>query len=452
VLLPPERTSAPVFALNPAPPPPFLLSPPSPPPDVFKNFHANSPTAEKHLGRFLQGELVGEDGKPVLATTSAPAGDAAAAAFELDVRALSDAARAEGLYNANLPYYAWKFFSTVAIAAAAALVTARGAAAGSVGQQLAGAALLAVFWQQCGWLAHDFGHHQVFKARLLNDVGILVVGNLFQGFSCEWWKNKHNTHHAVPNLHESADGAHDGDPDIDTMPFLAWSARMLKQAGSFSPASRALLQWQAFTYFPLLLFARLTWALQSAAFAFQFEDGLFANNEVAVARKVAAEKGGELRGLKHAFAEKALIVAHYALVAALCFGATSSPAVGLAHLLVAQCGCGMLLAVAFGLGHNGMAVHDAHARPGFAALQVSTTRNVADDALGLTGWFMGGLHLQIEHHLMPGVPRHSLAALAPRVRALCVKHKVPYRCTGMFDGTGEVLAHLSEVVRDFPAA
>ncbi|CAN0500914.1 unnamed protein product, partial [Scytosiphon promiscuus] len=24
-----------------------------------------------------------------------------------------------------------------------------------------GAFLMAVFWQQCGWLAHDFLHHQV---------------------------------------------------------------------------------------------------------------------------------------------------------------------------------------------------------------------------------------------------------------------------------------------------
>lgn len=48
-----------------------------------------------------------------------------------------------------------------------------------------------------------------------------VFGNLFQGFSVAWWKNKHNTHHAVPNVH----GA---DPDIDTMPLLAWSEHALE--------------------------------------------------------------------------------------------------------------------------------------------------------------------------------------------------------------------------------
>ena len=37
------------------------------------------------------------------------------------------------------------------------LAYAGGTAAGWVG----GSALLALFWQQSGWLAHDFLHHQV---------------------------------------------------------------------------------------------------------------------------------------------------------------------------------------------------------------------------------------------------------------------------------------------------
>lgn len=44
-----------------------------------------------------------------------------------------------------------------------------------------------------------------------------------------WWTNKHNSHHAVPNLVESCANAADGDPDIDTMPFLAWSKQMFMQ-------------------------------------------------------------------------------------------------------------------------------------------------------------------------------------------------------------------------------
>lgn len=35
---------------------------------------------------------------------------------------------------------------------------------------LLGAVMLAIFWQQCGWLAHDFLHHQVSYFRLINYV------------------------------------------------------------------------------------------------------------------------------------------------------------------------------------------------------------------------------------------------------------------------------------------
>jgi fatty acid desaturase len=128
-----------------------------------------------------------------------------------------------------------------------------------------------------------------------------------------------------------------------------------------------------------------------------------------------------------------------------------SLAMGLAHFALAQTLCGLLLAVAFGVGHNGMAVFEPATRPAYGELQVATTRNVDNDALGLTGWFMGGLHVQIEHHLYPAVPRHNLEAIRPRVQALCKKHGVPYHSTSLLQGTVEVLAHLDHVVKDFPA-
>jgi hypothetical protein len=74
----------------------------------------------------------------------------------------------------------------------------------------------------------------------------------------------------------------------------------------------------------------------------------------------------------------------------------------------------------------GMAVFDYDARPEFLPLQVLTTRNVND--WGLVGWFMGGLHHQVEHHIFPYVPRHKLGEVrgAPLFAArvllsLCVR-------------------------------
>lgn len=80
-----------------------------------------------------------------------------------------------------------------------------------------------------------------------------------QGFSVDWWKKKHNTHHAAPNQinEESAQAI---DPDIDTLPYLAWSTGMLQDV---SPSMRHIMAYQQYYFFPILLLARFVWAEQS---------------------------------------------------------------------------------------------------------------------------------------------------------------------------------------------
>ena len=66
---------------------------------------------------------------------------------------------------------------------------------------------------------------QVFKDRRLNAWGGFVVGGVWAGFSVDWWKGKHNTHHAAPN--EVTAGGMPVDPDVDTLPLIAWSPELL---------------------------------------------------------------------------------------------------------------------------------------------------------------------------------------------------------------------------------
>lgn len=124
----------------------------------------------------------------------------------------------------------------------------------------------------------------------------------------------------------------------------------------------------------------------------------------------------------------------------------------IAYFFASQMFCGFLLAIAFGVGHNGMATYEKENKPDFGSLQITTTRNVHDH--WLNGWFMGGLHYQIEHHLFPYIPRHNLKAVRAMVEPLCAKHGIPYRCTGLFEGSVETLTHLSDVtnalVKEFP--
>ena len=125
----------------------------------------------------------------------------------------------------SLLYYTYKFFSTTAIGLLGIFIAYNWR---NMWGAVAAGLVIGTFWQQCGWMAHDFCHHQVFKNRRYNDYMTMVIGS-YLGFSLGWWKNKHNTHHAIPNVHESATDAHDGDPDIDTLPFLAWSPKLLRK-------------------------------------------------------------------------------------------------------------------------------------------------------------------------------------------------------------------------------
>ena len=133
-----------------------------------------------------------------------------------------------------------------------------------------------------------------------------------------------------------------------------------------------------------------------------------------------------------------------------------SPLRAILFFTVAQTVCGLLLALVFGVGHNGMAVFDADApagRPDFCSQQIASTRNV--DSSWAVDWFCGGLQYQIEHHIFPSMPRHNLGKVAPLVRSLAKEMGVPYHSTGLLAGSVEVLSYLGtvseEFLKEFPA-
>lgn len=341
-----------------------------------------------------------------------------------------------GLFNASPLFYVYKCASNLLLLAASIFCAV---SSDSLIVNMIGALILGLFWQQCGWLAHDFLHHQVFKTRAYGDMMGLVVGNLFQGFSVQWWKSKHNAHHAVPNLHSSVEGACDGDPDIDTMPILAWTLRMAETARD-SKFGRLMIHWQAFFYFPVLLFARLAWAHQSWVFAW----GGWGQHSV---QGAAIDK----KMMAYPQAEKALLAVHY--IGLLAIMSYMPLLHAIAYFLVAQTSCGLFLALVFGLGHNGMAVYPADQRPDFWKLQVTTTRNVTGN--WAVDWFCGGLNYQVDHHLFPMLPRHNLARVHELVTSFCKEQGVSYHEAGIFEGNMEVLSHLSSVtaefIKEFPA-
>lgn len=400
--------------------------------DIFAAFHAAG--SHNVMKKFYIGDLIKESkGK-----------EQSQLDFEKGYRDLRSKLAMLGMFKSNPLFYAYKYASNLSLWAAGMYLMYK---YDTYGMHALSALCIALFMQQCGWLAHDHLHHQVYKNRRIGDIGGLFWGGVAQGFSIQWWKNKHNGHHAVTNLHSSSALAQDGDPDIDTMPVLAWS---LKQAQSFrevnkgqdSASVKFFVRNQAWLYAPILLLARLSWLRESFKVAF----GLGAATE-------NAKKEMERKGLQFPIAEKVVIVLHYAWMLPLCVGfGKYTPFYGLAYFLTVTCMCGFFLGVVFGLGHNGMNTYDADARPDFWKLQVTTTRNIIGGhgiPQFVVDWLCGGLQYQVEHHLFPSIPRHNLKRTHEFVKSFCKEWDVSYHEADMVDGTYEVIEHLQNVSDQF---
>ncbi|CAG8616837.1 4900_t:CDS:2, partial [Ambispora gerdemannii] len=381
--------------------------------DAFYNFHPES--AFEILSNFYVGDLDPTDFSIV------------ENGFTKELRELREHFKQLNYYDSSKSYYAFKILSNLTIWAISCAILV------NYGRSLIGilssAALMGLFWQQCGWLAHDFLHHQVFEERKYNDLMGAFIGSVCQGFTPSWWKDKHNTHHAAPNVHGQ-------DPDINTHPLLSWSEyaltdmfdpefteKFIKSSGVSPTTARFLVKYQTLLYFPILTFARLSWLIQS--FVFVLPDG----------------QDGKSVKMPVATAEKIGLGIHYAWVGALIW---YIPTISFAitFFFSSQMICGILLALVFSLNHNGMRVltEEESQNMDFFEEQVITGRDVISAIPAYQwwiDWFTGGLNYQIEHHLFPSIPRHHFHKIQPTIENLCIKYKISYHRTTFWAGTWE---------------
>ena len=121
------------------------------------------------------------------------------------------------------------------------------------------------FWQQLGWMGHDYCHHNTTNSRAVNNWFGVLWGNMLQGFSSSWWKDRHNSHHAVTNIV-------DHDPDIDNIPMLAWAVSDIDRCPSWA---RSTLQYQAYYFLFLLPVLRLAWMMNSVFFVIDMKTSAY---------------------------------------------------------------------------------------------------------------------------------------------------------------------------------
>mmetsp|Transcript_7262 Transcript_7262/g.20935 ORF Transcript_7262/g.20935 Transcript_7262/m.20935 type:complete len:493 (+) Transcript_7262:36-1514(+) len=411
--------------------------------DVFNLFHP--PSARGLLDKFYIGELV-EDSAAPAPTAEEKARAEAQTKFEQAYRNLRSKMITAGLFKLSYGFYVYKFLSQfVLLGVAAACARQPGFLPFVVG-----AVFLALFWEQAGWLAHDVCHNQLCEMKngramsSWNHALGLMAGNVFQGFSVTWWKDKHNRHHAVPNVHGAGD-ALNADPDIDTMPLLAWSLKMAELAKS-SSKGRFMISIQKFTYLPLLCFARLAWLQNSIQFVWNIKsDGIFDN--ATKSEDLLKVQSEVLTGFDKVL-EQVLIIFHHLWVAVLC-AQRGSLGGAVAFWLLAQAICGFVLFSITSLGHNGLPVYEANDKPDYWKLQVTTTRNITGNAF--VHWLCGGLEYQVDHHLFPMMPRHSLPKAHELIVSFCKEHGIKYNEASYWKGTWDVLNHLDSVAHEFVA-
>jgi fatty acid desaturase len=316
--------------------------------------------------------------------------------------------RAEGLLRRRPVYYAAK------IAILIVLLGAGWAAFGMLGNswwQMPVAVYLAVMFAQIGFVGHEAGHRQIFRSRRANNAVGLILGDLLIGLSFGWWVTKHNRHHAFPNT----DGK---DPDIA----IAAIAFTRDQARRRRGLARLIARYQAYLFFPMLLFEALSIHVTSF-------------------RSV-------LRGpVRHRWLESLLLFAHCTgyLIAVFVL---LSPARAVAFLAIQQGLLGVYLGCAFAPNHKGMPVLSERDTTDFLRRQVLTSRNVSGGRF--TETLLGGLNYQIEHHLFPGMPRPSLRRCRILVQAFCAQTGVRYCEKGIIGSYGDVLRHLHAAGQALP--
>lgn len=142
--------------------------------DIFAAFHP--PSAYTDLSRFEIGVL-----DETIISNANKLKPEKQKQFEQAYRDIRTKMIQMGLFNASPLYYTYKIGTNLAILAASVYLVVNYE---SFLVHFVAAVLLGIFWQQCGWLSHDFLHHQVFKNRKYGDMMGLIIGDFFPRFLC----------------------------------------------------------------------------------------------------------------------------------------------------------------------------------------------------------------------------------------------------------------------------
>jgi fatty acid desaturase len=256
-----------------------------------------------------------------------------------------------------------------------------------------------------GFLAHDISHGAAqLKPRQLALVGDWLW-DFVLGVSHSWWHDKHQTHHANPNVGSI-------DPDLYTLMTYTEEVGLRKKGIlGFIARNQAPL-------FPLMV-----------GIFYVYFQGLSALYLMSPAgRKFPRERW--------------LLAAHHVLLLGYVFWALP-PLLALAFLATSWVVTALYMGLTFAPNHIGMPIIEVPLNRCGVREQLEVTRNVR--ASPFVDWVFAGLNYQIEHHLFPTMPRYQHHEASKRVQEFCRAQGLPYHVTSITGAFGEIFRNLHEV-------
>ncbi|KAI0597154.1 fatty acid desaturase [Biscogniauxia sp. FL1348] len=336
-------------------------------------------------------------------------------------RLLGQRMKDEGLYRCNYGAYAIEL-TRYSILFASTFIFLHW------GWYVLSAACLGAFWHQLVFTAHDAGHMGITHDFHTDSVIGIVIADFLGGLSLGWWKRNHNVHHIVTNSPEH-------DPDIEHMPFLAVSHRLLQSLRStfydrvmeYDAAAKIFLRIQAYSYYPVLLMGRFNLYRLSWEYLLKGQGP----------RKGPAwwHRWLEITGqiffwtwFGYGIIYKSLPTNRDRFVFLM-----------VSHMIT------MPVHAQICLSHFAMSTSELGPHESFPQKMLRTTMDI--DCPPWLDFFHGGLQFQVIHHLYPRMPRHNLRRAQKLVQDFCNEVGIPYALYGFVDGNKQVVGTLAEVSR-----
>lgn len=364
---------------------------------AFDNFHIRSKKATKYMNSLPSRDAdVKEEKKKML-----PGQDA----LLKDFNDFSEQLKKEGFFDPSPSHAAYRLAEIVGMHALGFYLLFNGF-------YVPGVIVLGIVSGRCGWLMHEAGHYSLTGNIALDKQIQVWLYGVGCGMSASWWRSQHNKHHSMPQKLSA-------DPDLATLPLVAFSSKVVTRANK---ALRGWVSVQA-AAFPLVtcLLVALGWQ--------------FYLHPRHIVRTRQVSEGLAL--LTRAAVFWLVLVPKFSLLGAVQF-----------YLLYNWVAADYIF-LNFAVSHTHLpTVPKEDTQVDWIRYAAVHTMNVAPGPFKWVNWWMSYLNFQIEHHLFPSMPQFRHPLISPRVKQLFEKHGLVYDQRSYPAAMGVTFKNLHKVGND----